>query len=424
MSNTPGHGNRRAFLKTSAVAAGVLASELAFNSNLYAEGNDVIKIGLVGCGGRGTGAAGDCLEQADPNLKLVAIGDAFKDRALSCLNNLKDVQAKIDVGDRIFVGLDAYEKVMDQCDLVILATPPGFRPLHLQAAVAKGKHIFTEKPVCVDGPGFQKVMAAYEEAKNKKLCIGAGTQRRHENSYLETMKRIHGGDIGDIVAARCYWNQGSLWHKNREPGQSDLAWQLRNWLYFTWLSGDHITEQHVHNLDVMNWATRAHPLKAVGLGGRQVRTGPEFGQIYDHFAVDYEYPNGVHVASQCRQQEKTADNVSEAVVGTRGSWTSQGQVISGEKAWRYGRRGDISPYKQEHIDLIKAIRDGKVYNELKTVAESSLTAVMGRLACYTGQQVSWDQAVNSQLNLFPANLSWEMSLPVAEVAMPGKTKLI
>ncbi len=348
MSNTPGHGSRRAFLKTSAAAAGVLASELAFSSSVHADGTDVIKIGLVGCGGRGTGAAGDCLEQADPNLKLVAIGDAFEDRARSCLNKLKDLKAKIDVGDRIFVGLDAYEKVMDACDLVILATPPGFRPLHLQAAVAKGKHIFTEKPVCVDGPGFQKVMAAYEEAKKKNLAIGAGTQRRHENSYLAAMQRIHGGDIGDIVAARCYWNQGDLWHSKREPGQGDLAWQIRNWLYFTWLSGDHICEQHVHNLDVMNWATQAHPLKAVGLGGRQVRTGKEFGHIFDHFAVDYEYPNGVHVASMCRQIKDTHPNVSEAVVGTKGSWTSAGQVIKGEKPWSFGRGKGNAPYKQEH----------------------------------------------------------------------------
>ena len=255
------------------------------------------------------------------NVKLVAIGDAFEDRAKGLVSKFsgdKNYKNKIDVGERVFVGLDAYKKVIENCDLVILATPPGFRPIHIEAAVAAKKHIFTEKPCAVDGAGIRKVLKAYEDANAAKLCVVAGTQRRHQTGYLESMKRIHGGDIGDILAARCYWNQGKLWNKKREHGQSDLAWQLRNWLYFTWLSGDHICEQHVHNLDVVNWAMASHPTKAQGMGGRQVRTGPEFGQIFDHFAIEYEYPNGAHLMSMCRQIEGTHNDVSSIGGGIEG----------------------------------------------------------------------------------------------------------
>jgi predicted dehydrogenase len=414
--------NRRDFLKTTTVAAGAaLASHLSLAPAVHAAGSDVIRVGLVGCGGRGTGAAGQCLK-ADPHVKLVACGDAFEDRAKGLAGNLGDVSRQVDLGNRIYVGLDAYKRVIADVDLVLLATPPGFRPLHLAAAVEAGKNIFTEKPVGVDGPGIRKVLKAYEEAKKKGLAIVAGTQRRHQNSYLETMKRIHEGAMGDIVAGRCYWNQGSLWHADKKPGMSDLEWQLRNWLYFTWLSGDHIVEQHVHNLDVMNWAIGAHPEKAVGVGGRQVRTGPEFGHIYDHFGIDYTYPHDVHVLSMCRQIPGTANNVSEAVVGTRGSCRC-GRSIKGEKNWTF-QGPENAPYDQEHVDLIKSIRNGKPLNELKQVAESTLTAIMGRLAAYTGQEVRWEVALNSKDDLMPPVLAWNMNLPVPPVAMPGKTKLV
>lgn len=419
--------NRREFLKASAVAAGALAADLAFQGGVHAAGNDVIKIGIVGCGGRGTEATTQCLD-ADPNMKLVAIGDAFEDRAKGLIDRLtKDgYKDKMDIGDRKFIGLDAYRNVIDNCDLVLLATPPGFRPIHIEAVVAAKKHLFCEKPVAVDGAGIRRVLKAYETAMQNKTAVVAGTQRRHENKYLESMKRIHGGDLGEILAARCYWNQGALWHKDRQQGQSDLDWQLRNWLYFTWLSGDHICEQHVHNLDVINWAMQAHPVKAQGMGGRQVRTGPEFGHIYDHFCIEYEYPNGAHLMSMCRQIENTKGDVSEWVTGSKGRWGTPGfrPSIVGEKEWKNDAKKDNAPYKQEHIDLVKSIRDGKPLNELKNVAESTLTAIMGRMAAYTGVEVTWEAALNSKLELMPANLAWDMKLPVPDVAMPGKTKLV
>jgi predicted dehydrogenase len=411
---------------TTAVAAGTaLATNLGVLANAHAAGSDVIRVGLIGCGGRGTGAAEQNVNSA-PGMKLVAMGDAFRDHLEHSRGILKNQGPdKVDVpDDRCFVGFDAYEKVLNSgVDLVILATPPGFRPLHLQAAVAAGKNIFTEKPVGVDGPGIRLVLEAYEQAMKKGLAIAAGTQRRHQKGYIEAMQRIHGGAIGDIVAARCYWNQGSLWNKPRQSSWSDMEWQLRNWLYFTWLSGDHICEQHVHNLDVVNWGLGHHPLRAVGMGGRQVRTGPEFGNIFDHFAVDYEYPNGVHVMSMCRQIPGCESNVSETLVGTQGEahTSSERQSIRGKKSWRFGRQS-VDPYVQEHTDLVESIRSGKPINELRQVAESTLTAIMGRMSAYTGKAVTWDQALHSKENLMPDKMEWS-SLPVPPVATPGKTPL-
>jgi myo-inositol 2-dehydrogenase / D-chiro-inositol 1-dehydrogenase len=421
-----GSSTRRDFLKTSAVAGGALAANLSLLSNVHTDGNDTIRIGLVGCGGRGTGAAAQCL-RGGPNVRLVALGDAFRDRMQGALNNLQRDQAirsNIDVpAERQFVGLDAYQQVINASDLVILATPPGFRPQQIRATIAARKHLFTEKPVAVDGPGIRMVLAAYEDANRSRLSVVAGTQRRYQTGYLESMRRIHDGDIGTITSARCYWNQGGLWHRNREASMSDLEWQIRNWLYFTWLSGDHICEQHVHNLDVMNWAINSHPTRAVGMGGRQVRTGPEFGQIFDHFAIEYEYPNDVHVLSMCRQIQGCENNVSEAVTGTRGTWNSRGYAITGERAWRFPRGQDNQPYQQEHVALINSIRNNQPINDLKNVAESTLTAIMGRMSAYTGRAVTWEQALQSQQNLMPEGLAWDMQLPVAPVAVPGQTPL-
>jgi predicted dehydrogenase len=417
--------SRRDFLKTGAAGAGALAASQLVLPRAYAAGNDVIKVGVIGCGGRGSGAADNCIESS-PGVKIVAIGDAFKDRADGLRKRLmKDRPENTDLPeDRVFVGLDAYQKVLEAgVDLVILATPPGFRPLHIEAAVAAGKHVFCEKPVAVDGPGIRRCLAAYEKAKEKGLAVVAGTQRRHQTGYLETLARIKDGAIGEITAGRCYWNQGNIWVRKREQGWSDVVYQLRNWYYFVWLCGDHICEQHVHNLDVINWAVGATPVRAVGLGGRQYRTGPEFGHIYDHFAIDYEYPNGVHVASYSRQQPNTRNSVSEALVGTKGTCQVNAYTIRGANEWRFSGK-DNAPYVQEHTDLIKSIRDGKPLNELKQVAESTLTAIMGRMAAYTGQEVSWEQALNSKEDTFPANLTWDTPLSVPEVAIPGKTKLV
>jgi myo-inositol 2-dehydrogenase / D-chiro-inositol 1-dehydrogenase len=438
--NNP-QASRRNFLKTTAVAGGTLAANLAMLSSVHADGGDEIKIGLIGCGGRGTGAADNALHAA-PHVKLYAMGDAFKDRLEGAHNRLTKIASddprvtelgnSVDVPpERRFVGLDAFEKVIQSgANYIVLATPPGFRPIHLAAAIAAGKNIFTEKPVATDATGIRNVLAANEEAKSKNLRIGTGLQRHHQAGYVETVNRLHDGAIGDIVAGRCYWNQGALWVHPRESGWTDLEYQIRNWYQFPWLCGDHIVEQHVHNLDVINWVLGEHPVAAVGMGGRQVRTGPEYGEIFDHFAVDYEYPNGVHVLSMCRQIPGCENSVSEAVQGTRGncqvnSYTHDTYTMNGKKTWRRGRHpGDIDPYVQEHTDLIAAIRAGKAYNELQSTAESTLTAIMGRMSTYTGKKVTWDKALHSKEDLMPTNLAWNMSLPEPPIAVPGKTPLV
>ena len=418
--------SRRRFLKTStsALVGGAVAARFGSLPAVYAAGSDEIRIGLIGCGDRGTGAVENAFNAA-PGVKLVAMADVFKDHLDEKLKYLSQFNEKVDVpADRQFVGLGAFERLLalDDVNYVILATPPGFRPWFIKAAVAAGKNTFAEKPVAVDGPGIRTVLQAAEDAETKGLHIGVGTQRRHQRGYLETIKRIHDGAIGEITEARCYWNQGPIWVHPKQEGWSDMEWQLRNWYYFTWLCGDHIVEQHVHNLDVVNWATASHPLSAVGLGGRQVRTGPEYGNIYDHFAIDYEYPNGIHVASYCRQIPNCENSVSEALVGTKGFCQVNKYTITGEKSWRLEGRDNL-PYVQEHTDLIAAIREGWSYNELKGVAESTLTAILGRTAAYTGQKVTWEQVLNSQESLMPAKLEWG-ELPVAPVAVPGQSKVV
>jgi len=405
------------------MVGGAIATTFRNVPAVHAAGSDEIRIGLIGCGDRGTGAVENAFNAA-PGVKLVAMADVFKDHLDEKLKYLSQFKEKVDVpADRQLVGFGAFERLLalDDVNYVILATPPGFRPWFIKAAVAAGKSIFAEKPVAVDGPGIRMVLQANEDAQAKGLHIGVGTQRRHQRGYLETMKRIRDGAIGEITEARCYWNQGPIWVHPKQEGWSDMEWQLRNWYYFTWLCGDHIVEQHVHNLDVVNWATASHPMSAVGLGGRQVRTGPEYGNIYDHFAIDYEYPNGIHVASYCRQIPNCENSVSEALIGTKGSCQVNKYTITGEKSWRLEGKDNL-PYVQEHTDLIAAIRGGKPYNELKGVAESTLTAILGRTAAYTGQKVTWEQAMNSEESLMPTKLEWG-ELAVAPVAVPGQTKV-
>src|SRR4051794_13337600 len=403
MKNQPpseGGQSRRDFLKTTTAAAGAaLTTTVLPAGGVYAAGSDLIRVGLIGCGGRGSGAAENVLRSAR-NVIVTALGDAFQDRLEGCRNRLtalaredegiKELGNKVDLPEgRCFVGLDAYKKVLDSgVNYVILATPPGFRPQHLEAAVAAGKNIFTEKPVAVDGTGIRKVLAAYEEAHKRKLGIAAGTQRRHQLGYLETMKRIHDGAIGDLVGGRGYCMQGILWRVSRSKGMTDLQWQLRNWYNFTWLSGDHIVEQHVHNIDVINWGFRTHPVRAVGMGYR-TRTDPNYGHIYDFFAIDYEFPHGIHTLSMCRQINGCENNVSEALVGTKGMCQVNAHTINGKRVVsRLKDRQATNPYVQEHTDLIESIRSGKPNNELKNVAESTLTAIMGRMSAYTGQAVT------------------------------------
>jgi predicted dehydrogenase len=421
--------SRRDFVKmTGTVSLAVATAGLSTSSRLFAAnvaGTDTIRVGLIGCGGRGAGAAGDCINAAE-GVELAAMGDLFEDRLRGSLNNLQGglPAEKFKVtDDTAFWGFDAFEKVIaTDCNYVILATPPGFRPQHLKAAIEAGKHVFMEKPVAVDPVGVRWVMICADLAAQKGLGIVTGTQRRHQASYIETIKRIHEGALGEIVAAQCYWNQGGLWAVQKQEGWSDMEWQVRNWLYFTWLSGDHIVEQHVHNLDVINWVLQAHPVKALGLGGRQARTDPVFGHIYDHFAIDYEFPNGVHVMSTCRQIDGTAGRVSENVVGTQGK-ANPGGSIRGETPFRY-EGPNPNPYVQEHADLIASIRAGQPLNEGRQIAESTLTAIMGRMSAYTGQEVTWEWAMNeSQLDLSPPK--YEMGdLPVPPVAIPGQTPLV
>jgi predicted dehydrogenase len=421
---------RRQFVKSTSATAAILAA--ASPVAAFYRGNSKLKVGVIGCGGRGTGAAVNMMD-ASSDVEVFAIGDMFPERVNNCRNNLSgemakrgpDGAARVNLADdRCFTGADAYEKVIASgVDVVILATPPHFRPAQLSAAVAAGKHVFIEKPVAVDPAGIRKVLAAADLATAKQLCIVAGTQRRHERCYLDMMRRIREGAIGKIVSASCYWNQGGLWMNKRQPAWSDMEWQLRNWLYFTWLSGDHIVEQHVHNLDVCNWAIGAHPTKAMGLGGRQVRTSPDYGHIFDHFAIEYEYPGGERMFSQCRQIDGCANRVEEVIYGTGGvASSSSGRArIEGANAWKFdGENPD--PYVQEHVNLVAGMQGGPYINEGRQVAESTLTAIMGRLAAYTGKVVTWEQALNLNLDLTPA--SYEMGpLPVAEVAMPGKTPL-
>ena len=423
MSEQQPGSTRRDFLKTTTAAA--VGSGLAgwgVIPGAHAQGSDELRIGLIGAGGRGTGAVTDVFKGHETGVRLVAIGDMFPDRLEQSLKRLSTQNAaKVSVKpEHKFTGFDAYQKVVSlpEVNYIILATPPGFRPTHLEAAINAGKNIFTEKPVAVDGPGIRKVLALAKQAEAKGINIVGGTQRRHQHGYLETMKRVHDGAIGDVVSARAYWNQGFLWKQDRQPSWSDMEWQLRNWLYFTWLSGDHIVEQHIHNIDVINWAKKGHPVKAMGMGGRQVRTDKAYGHIFDHFAIDYEYPDGSHMTSMCRQIDNCANSVSEALVGTKGSCQADKYEITGPTSWK-GDKDPISPYVQEHIDLIKIIRAGQKINELQTVAESTLTAIMGRMSAYSGKAITWDEALNSTESLVPTTLQLG---PIATppVPMPGQ----
>lgn len=382
-----------------------------------------IRVGLVGCGGRGTGAALDALK-ASPDSTIVAVGDVFTDRMLSCAGALAQHgkgRGEVPSANQ-FAGFDACDKVLaTDCDLVILATPPGFRPRQYAKAIAAGKHVFFEKPVAVDPSGVRMVIAASEEAATKKLCVVTGTQRRHQLCYLQAMAMLKDGAIGKPVAARCYWNQGGLWHKDPNPKLSEIENQIRNWLYYTWLSGDHICEQHVHNIDVMNWAMGDHPTRAVAVGGRQVRTGPEFGTINDHFAVDFDYPGDRFGASMCRQEDGTDGRVDEIIYGTEGVlYTRPGFAeIKGAHPWKF-TGDDNNPYVTEHVDLQDAVRGNAPYiNEGKRVAESTMTAILGRMCAYTGKDLTWDAAIADPMNLVPEH-PHAGAAPKSSVAMPGK----
>lgn len=436
-----GSGNdRRTFLKTTAVlAGGVMLGGLPF-TGAHAAGKDTIKVALVGCGGRGTGAAFQALA-AKPNVKLVAMADAFQDRLDSSYQPLFEKFGKERIAvpkEKRFVGFDGYKQAIAEADVVLLATPPGFRPMHFEEAIRQNKHVFMEKPVATDSPGVRKVLAAAEEAKRKKLNVVVGLQRHYQQNYRETMKRIQDGAVGDVVSGQVYWNSGGVWVNTRQPSQTEMEYQMRNWYYFNWLCGDHITEQHIHNIDVANWVKNSYPISAQGTGSRFLRTGKEYGEIYDNHTVEFLYEDGTVLQSQCRHYEGTDNRVDESFQGTKGRvylsadnkgklWGAKGNVI-----YDHTGKADPNPYQTEHDELFAAIDAGQYkFADAENAAKSTLSSLMGRYATYSGHLIKWDEALNSNVDLMPETLAWDATpkvLPDADgfypIAIPGKTKVL
>jgi len=434
---------RRDFLKTSSVAA-VLGTGLlsSIAPRAFAAGSDEIKIGLVGCGGRGSGAAAQALS-TQGKVKLIAMGDTFQDAIDSSLRNIQKAvagkgDAEVDVDpSRQFVGFDAYQKVIDSgVDLVILATPPGLRPIHFEYAVNKGINIFMEKPVAVDGPGVQRVLDASRIAKDKNLKVGVGLQRHHQQSYLGLISRLHSGEFGDVRALRVYWNSAGVWEPRlkRQDAKSEMEYQVRNWYYYTWLCGDHIVEQHIHNLDVGNWVMKGYPVSCNGMGGREVRKDPKYGQIYDHHACEFTYADGTVMMSQCRHIKNCWNDVSEHVHTTKGivhlGPNSRVELFGGGKPERIRESGG-NPYQVEHDDLFAAIRNNQSYSEVENGAMSTMTAILGRMCTYSGKEIKMADALAKGLDLSPKEYSWEAAPPVVPgpdgaypVAVPGVTQVM
>lgn len=425
--------SRRDFLKTSAVVGGTLLSGLSLGRSAHAAGSDMLKLGLVGCGGRGTGAAANALT-ADKNTKLVAMADPFEDRLQTSLQGL---QASKDFGDRVavdsehqFTDFEGYKKVIESCDVVLLCEPPHFRPMHLRAAVEAGKHIFCEKPVAVDAPGVRSVLESTEMAKQKGLCLVSGLCWRYHHGVRETMQRVLDGAIGDLRSIQETYLTGTLWHRGRKDDDTEMRYQLRNWYYFTWLSGDFNVEQHIHSLDKALWAFHDEPpIRAWGLGGRQVRTDPMYGDIYDHHAVVYEYPGDVKVHAYCRQQAGCYSDVSDKFMGTKGSADILKFRIEGENPWRFDGDGG-NMYVLEHEALFGAIRSAQPINNGVYMARSTMLAILGRMVDYTGEAITWEQAMNSEQSLVPSAYTWDGTPPTVPdetgrypIAMPGSTKL-
>ena len=433
--------SRRGFVKTSAVAGSALATAIHFPhvANAAAAG-DKIKIGWVGCGGRGTGAANQALN-ADSNLVMWSMGDIFQDKIDSGLESLKKVQAKnpekVNVSpERQFTGLDAFQKVLNSgVDVVLLTTSPGFRPQHIRAAVEAGKHVFAEKPMAVDGPGVRSVMESIKLAKQKNLALVDGFVWRWTNANREVYDRIHNGALGDILAVYSSYYTGAVdrypkW--NRTNTKTDLEWQIRRWYYFTWLSGDHIVEQAVHSIDKLLWTMKDEPPESViCTGGRQVRPGDEggeYGNIYDHFSAEYKWASGVKGYHFTRQFDRCANANTDTVFGTKGVYEgesgSKRHVITGENRWRWNGDKTQNGYQTEHDELYASIRAGKPINTGDRMIKTTLAAIMARMAAYTGKEITWEMALNSKEDLFPKDIHWDMKLPVAPVARPGQTPFI
>lgn len=451
MENTKNHGvSRRGFL-SSAVKAGTVGA-LATGAILSACGDSKLsyealglpemldkapdgkklKAGLVGCGHRGTGAALNFLAAGD-GLEITALADVFQDQLDDCRQKLAEKNVKIE-DKNCFIGFDAYQKLIDSgVDVVLLVTPPHFRPEHFEACVKAKKHVFMEKPIAVDPVGVRKILAASNKAQAFGLNVICGTQRRHQRDYVESFAQVANGAIGDILAAKAYWNQAHVWYKDREPGQTDMEYMLRNWNNFTWLSGDHIVEQHVHNIDVINWFAQKTPQFAVGFGSRQRR---KTGDQFDNFSIDFNYGNGLSMHSMCRQIDDCANGIGEVIVGTKGMITlSDFQPhkiydFKGNVLWEYdypkNEKGEstgkvkLTPYIQEHVNLVTAIRTGKNISDTEACAHSTLTGIMGRISAYTGKKVTWEEMMKSDLRLGPTEYHLGNVDMKFEVPVPGK----
>ena len=444
MTTQNNDASRRNFLKTTSAAAtaGALLGSLNAVQAAHVSYDETVRIGMIGCGGRCTGAADQAMNTEGPT-KLIAMCDAFEDRLQGSLKTLnRKHEGKIDVpAERQFVGFEGYKQLLEtDIDLVLIATPPGFRPVHFKAAVEAGKHVFAEKPVAVDAAGVRSFLETAKEAKKKDLLVQIGLQRRHERAYMETIDRLQNGAIGDIVAARAYWNGGGVWTRNRQPGQTEMEYQMRNWYYFNWLCGDHITEQHIHNLDVINWLMGGAPVKAQGQGGRQVRTSKEHGEIYDHHMVEFTYGdtpygNDTVMLSQCRHIQKCWNKVDEFAHGSKGSCHIGGAKIfdaKGNLTWEYGS-GGRGGHQQEHHDLFADFRGGKRPNEAEYGAMSTMTSILGRMATYSGQEISMKDALASEVVISPIDKFTSMTdtppvLPnddmTYNIPMPGETKVL
>ena len=430
------NNKRRSFLKNSSILTGSLVLP-SFSFKKQKQLDKKLKISVVGCGGRGTGAAVQAL-RADKNVELVALCDAFEDRLERSLNAIIDeLEGELDIkvkDKNKFVGFDGYKKAIDLADVVILATPPGFRPQHFEYAVNKSKHIFMEKPVATDAAGVRRILESAKLVKEKKLNVVVGLQRRYQLSYLDILKQVRRGVAGKIISGTVKWNGHGVWVRKREPQQSELEYQMRNWYYFNWLCGDHIVEQHIHNLDVANWFLDEHPISAQGMGGREVRKGIDHGEIFDHHYVEFKYPSGAVIHSQCRHQPGTLRKVNEVLVGTKGVINLRnGGVVTindhnGNLLHKYDPKNDISPYQIEHNKLFKSIRSGGQIDDTEYGATATMTAIMGRMATYSGKLIEWESAMNADEKLVPDNLSWGSTAPVLpdnqgkyKVPVPGKS---
>ena len=430
---------RRNFIKSSSLLSSAFilpGYTLKTKKNIY---NDKIKLSLVGCGGRGTGAVINALN-ADDNIELISMCDVFEDKIESSLNNLKNEfkgTSKIQVkNENCFTGFDGYKKTIDNADVVVLATPPGFRPQHFEYAVNSSKHVFVEKPVATDISGIKRFIESAKIVKKKKLNVVVGLQRRYQPSYINTFKQVKRGMVGKITSGIVKWNSRGVWVKEREKNQSELEYQMRNWYYFNWLCGDHIVEQHIHNIDVANWFINEFPISAQGMGGREVRKGKDHGEIFDHHFVEFKYASGATISSQCRHQPGTHRQVNELLVGTKGkvNITNKGVIDiedhDGNIIHTYDGRKDESPYQIEHNRLFKSIRDGGHLNDTEYGAKSTMSAILGRMATYSGKLVTWDEAMNANDNMIPENPSWDSNPPVMpdkngmyKIPVPGEYKI-